>query len=242
MDILRKAFTPTANNVNDGSFFGATAQTYNNKNRNNNNKNEDPESIFVIIQTLWKGRLCTIKKALDKRDGEIVSLKIIQMEDNTQYDNIHIESFQHIIELLKSRTKSSLYLVKFKGLWLENNQIWIASEFCGGGSISTIMKITKQPLKEYQIQVIIKEILKGLEYIHKYKSIHRAIKAQHIYIDQKGQCKISYVKINCVIPSNKRGKKCIHSLFDCQIRERKCIKKKSFFHVLCTYFFDDEKR
>lgn len=142
--------------------------------------------IYFIFSSL-----CTIHKALDKRDGEIVQLKVITMEDNTKYDNIHIQSFQHIIDLCKTRTKTSLFLVKFKGLWLENNQIWIASEFCGGGSISNIIKITKQPLKEYQICVIIKEVLKGLEYLHKYKSIHRQIRAEHIYIDQKGQCKIS---------------------------------------------------
>jgi len=117
---LSAAFTPTGSKVNGSSFFG-----------NNTENIEDPESIFVIIQTLSKSSLCTIHKALDKRDGEIVQLKIITMEDNTKYDNIRIESFQHIIELCKTRTKTSLFLVKFKGLWLENNQIWIASEFCG---------------------------------------------------------------------------------------------------------------
>eukprot|EP01084_Bolivina_argentea_P102186 183108_1 len=187
MDRLKRLSTKFVSST-DYSYFGSP---------------DDPELIFEIIQTLSKSSFLTTYKALDKRDEQIVELKIVLMDDNSNskydlYDNLHIQSFQNVIELLKSRTKSS-YFASFKGLWLENNQIWIASEFCAGGSIENIIQNKESPLHEQQIAVVMKNVLKGLEYIHKHKVIHRSIKSQYICIDDKGKCKISNLGVSNIM-------------------------------------------
>jgi len=64
-------------------------------------------------------------------------------------------------------------------------------EFCAAGSVIDIIKITKKSLNENQIASILFYTLKGLEYLHENKKIHRDIKAGNILLDAKGNVKLA---------------------------------------------------
>jgi serine/threonine protein kinase len=63
-------------------------------------------------------------------------------------------------------------------------------EFCGGGSVSDLMKIVDKTLTEEQIAVVTRDSLKGLLYLHGIKKIHRDIKAGNILLNLKGESKL----------------------------------------------------
>ena len=58
-------------------------------------------------------------KALDKRDGELVALKIMQMEGDSE-----VGSLEQEVAIMK-RCKCD-YIVNFRGAWLKQGHIWIA--------------------------------------------------------------------------------------------------------------------
>ena len=64
-------------------------------------------------------------------------------------------------------------------------------EYCAAGSAADIIRITKKPLNEAQIASILALSLKGLEYLHENKKIHRDIKAANILLDNKGNAKLA---------------------------------------------------
>jgi p21-activated kinase 1 len=51
-------------------------------------------------------------------------------------------------------------------------------ELCEGGAVSDIFQVSQDALTEDQIQVITKETLKGIIYLHSKGIIHRDIKVK----------------------------------------------------------------
>ena len=65
-------------------------------------------------------------------------------------------------------------------------------EYCAAGSIADIMCILDRPLDEEQIAVVCKFSLKGLEYLHSIRKIHRDIKAGNILLNDRGRAKLGF--------------------------------------------------
>lgn len=64
-------------------------------------------------------------------------------------------------------------------------------EFCGAGSVSDIMRLRKKTLSEDEIATVLTDTLKGLEYLHERKKIHRDIKAGNILLNSEGHAKLA---------------------------------------------------
>ena len=146
-------------------------------------KNEDPELIYEILEKLGQGNYGIVYKVRKKQTNEIFAAKISTIL------NSNIDNFKKEINVLKQ--SNSPYIIKYYNSYIKNNKIWIIIEYCDCGSILDLMRITKKTLKENEISAIIKNILKGLIFLHDQKKIHRDIKAGNILLTKKN----SYVKI-----------------------------------------------
>jgi serine/threonine kinase 3 len=69
--------------------------------------------------------------------------------------------------------------------------LWIVMEYCGPGSVSDLMTITKKTLNERQIAVILRDALKGLNLLHEKQRIHRDIKAGNILLNDECVAKLA---------------------------------------------------
>lgn len=56
----------------------------------------------------------------------------------------------------------------------QGSKLWILMEYLGGGSGLDLMKAG--PFQENDIAIILREIIKGLDYLHSERKLHRDIK------------------------------------------------------------------
>jgi len=161
-------------------------------------KPNDPEDIFDLLQPIGEGTFGTIYKAMDKRNGKVVAIKIIPAEDDIPPIN------QQLLTTLNS--DKCPYIVNYTEIFSKNSEYyWIILDYCSTGSVLDIMKATKKTLNEEQIQIIMRESLMGLKYLHSKSIIHRDIKAGNIMIShhlltQNNETKLlinGYIRQNC---------------------------------------------
>ena len=68
----------------------------------------------------------------------------------------------------------------------DGDMLWMIEPYVSHGSVLNIMKyhhLYKAGLPEDDIKVIMSEMLKGLEYLHRNGMIHRDVKAGNILVD-----------------------------------------------------------
>ncbi|KAM8945606.1 serine/threonine-protein kinase 4 [Pelodytes ibericus] len=146
------------------------------------NLNKQPEEVFDILEKLGEGSYGSVFKARHKETSEIVAIKQIPVESDLQ---------EIIKEISIMQQCDSPHVVKYYGSYFKNTDLWIVMEYCGGGSVSDIIRLRKQTLKEDEIATILQSTLKGLEYLHFMRKIHRDIKAGNILLNSEGNAKLA---------------------------------------------------
>ena len=145
---------------------------------------ESTKKDYQKIEKLGSGAYGTVYKALMKKNQKIVAVKRIKINLDTEgipssalreisiLRNLHHENIEKILDIITTDTK--LYMV------LEFIEFDLQSFF---EKLSQEPKITNYSHEEL-IKIILKQILKGVEYLHSKKIIHRDLKPQNVLINK----------------------------------------------------------
>lgn len=143
---------------------------------------EDPEEMFQLLEKLGEGSYGSVHKGLHISSGTIVAIKIVQI-------NNEIQSLKKEISILKECRHPNI--VGYIGSYIKKGNLWLIMEYCSAGSVADLIKVTKKTLDEVQIASVCQAALRGLEYLHDTKKIHRDIKAGNVLLDHKGVAKLA---------------------------------------------------
>ncbi|XP_063055640.1 serine/threonine-protein kinase 3-like [Engraulis encrasicolus] len=143
---------------------------------------KQPEEVFDMLEKLGEGSYGSVYKAIHKESGQVVAIKQVPVESDLQ---------EIIKEISIMQQCDSPYVVKYYGSYFKNTDLWIVMEYCGAGSVSDLIRARNKTLSEDEIATILKSTLKGLEYLHFMRKIHRDIKAGNILLNSEGHAKLA---------------------------------------------------
>ncbi|TIA89684.1 hypothetical protein E3P99_01945 [Wallemia hederae] len=153
----------------------------------------NPEKLYALQERVGKGSFGEVYKGYDRRNHAQVAIKIIDLESAED----EIEDIQEEISILSQMdsqfvTKRVFVVnpsIRYHGSYLKKTHLWIIMEFCAGGSCSELMK--PGLIKEELIAILLRELLRGLEYLHSEGKLHRDIKAANVLLNSSGDVKLA---------------------------------------------------
>uniref|UniRef100_A0A3B3X717 non-specific serine/threonine protein kinase n=1 Tax=Poecilia mexicana TaxID=48701 RepID=A0A3B3X717_9TELE len=93
---------------------------------------KQPEEVFDVLEKLGEGSYGCVFKANHKETGEIVAIKQVPVESDLQ---------EILKEITIMQQCNSPHVVRYYGSYFKNRDLWIVMEYCGGGSVSDIVRI-----------------------------------------------------------------------------------------------------
>ncbi|KAM6907013.1 serine/threonine-protein kinase 10 [Xenentodon cancila] len=144
----------------------------------------NPNDIWEIIGELGDGAFGKVYKAKNKETGALAAAKVIETKCEDELEDYMVE-----IDILAKCDHR--YIVKLLDAFYYDDKLWIMIEFCPGGAVDATMLELDRGLTEPQIQVVCRQMLEALDYLHSMKIIHRDLKAGNILLMLDGDIKLA---------------------------------------------------
>lgn len=155
---------------------------------------------YTLYEEVGQGVSASVHRALCVPFNDVVAIKILDFErDNSDLNNISREAQTMILVDHPNVLKSHCSFVS-------DHNLWVVMPFMAGGSCLHILKAAySDGFEEVVIATILREVLKGLEYLHHHGHIHRDVKAGNILIDSRGTIKLGDFGVSaCLFDSGDR--------------------------------------
>nr|XP_017190767.2 mitogen-activated protein kinase kinase kinase NPK1-like isoform X3 [Malus domestica] len=142
-------------------------------------------------ELIGSGAFGRVYMGMNLDSGELLAVKQVLIAANSaskEKTQAHIRELEEEVKLLKNLSHPNI--VRYLGTAREEDSLNILLEFVPGGSISSLLgKFGSFP--ESVIRMYTKQLLLGLEYLHKNEIMHRDIKGANILVDNKGCIKLA---------------------------------------------------
>ena len=155
------------------------------------------DNRYELVEFIGKGGMALVYRAIDKRTGHNVAVKILRPEYNQ--DAEFCSRFER--EAVAASKMSHHNIVNLLDVGQDDNMRYLVMEYVRGQTLKDVIKQKGSLKPEVAAQIGIC-ILSAMQHAHKNGIIHRDIKPQNILVDSEGLIKVGDFGIARVVGSN----------------------------------------
>ncbi|KAG0765363.1 hypothetical protein G6F57_004227 [Rhizopus arrhizus] len=157
------------------------------------NKSLKPSSPdWMKGSLIGRGTFGDVYLGLNPLSGELMAVKQVELPvENSATEERKksmVEALQREIDLLKELEHENI--VQYLGSNIDDSYFSIFLEYVPGGSVSGLLA-SYGTFQEPLVKSFVRQILKGLNYLHNKDIVHRDIKGANVLVDNKGGVKIT---------------------------------------------------
>lgn len=147
---------------------------------------------YSITRSLGSGSSSKVKLGIDSESAEKVAVKIVSRKNvNPALARERPEKRDERIyrEILISSLLSHPHIVRLIDFFYSETHFFLVFEYARGRQLFDIV-LDNGPMDEQDARRIFRQILSGVDYIHKNSIVHRDLKIENILVDENGNAKI----------------------------------------------------
>lgn len=148
---------------------------------------------YTLSELIGKGSFGRVYKAIDKKNKpeRVVAVKIINIEEgDTLGPGDTFGDIMKEVNALKMLSQAGARNVNVVlDSLLVGQSVWIVTEHCAGGSVSTLMRPTGFLLERWIIPIL-REVAEAVFWVHRQGIIHRDIKCANVLITASGNIQL----------------------------------------------------
>lgn len=140
----------------------------------------NPTKIIRKEKKLGEGAGGVVYAATDLRTNEKIAVKLSPLSD---LENIKNEIAMHALSQHNN-------IVQYKETFAHEDSLWIVLEFMEGGALTDCLGRSIK-WQESHISYVVREMQKGLAFLHRNHRLHRDIKSDNVLVDYNGRVKLA---------------------------------------------------
>lgn len=145
---------------------------------------------YLLQELIGKGSFGRVYKATDLNSKSVVAVKILDIEESDTVNPKLADTYSEFLKEINALKRLSNSGARNINLILDalpvGQTMWMVTEYCAGGSVSTLMKPHDGGLHERWIIPILREVAEAIYWVHKEGIIHRDIKCANVLVTETG--------------------------------------------------------
>ena len=143
---------------------------------------------IVKKERVGRGTFGDVFRGIDTSTGNEVAIKEIVVAQDAGRDlEKQIHTLEREIRVMQKLDHPNT--VKYFGAKRHCDALHIYMEYVRGGTLASLLR-SKGPLSEFEARNFTTQLLNGLAYLHGRSIIHRDLKGDNLFVDEKGSLKV----------------------------------------------------